>query len=51
MVKDSVEEAHQAGERIAVIAGAVQEIADMTTQIASATEQQNSVAEDLKQKY
>ena len=47
MVKDSVEEAHQAGERIAVIAGAVQEIADMTTQIASATEQQNSVAEDL----
>lgn len=47
MVKDSVDEAHQAGERIAVIAGAVQEIADMTTQIASATEQQNSVAEDL----
>lgn len=47
MVKDSVDEAHQAGQRIAVIAGAVQAIADMTTQIASATAQQNSVAEEL----
>lgn len=47
MVKDSVDEAQDAGQRISVIAGAVQEIADMTTHIASATEQQNSVAEEL----
>ncbi|WP_024871336.1 methyl-accepting chemotaxis protein [Tolumonas lignilytica] len=46
-VQTSVEEAHRAGDRIAVIAQAVQAIADMTNQIASATEQQNSVAEDL----
>ncbi len=47
MVQNSVVEAHLAGERIDVIAGAIQEIADMTNQIASATEQQSGVAEDL----
>jgi methyl-accepting chemotaxis protein len=47
MVSNSVTEAHKAGERIEGISVAVQSIADMTNQIASATEEQSSVAEEL----
>jgi len=47
MAKDSVEKAGKAGHSLEVIAGAVSTINSMNTQIASAAEQQSTVAESI----
>ena len=47
MAEQCVSRAAQAGSSIEVIAAAVANISDMNTQIATATEEQNSVADDL----
>ena len=47
LVKECVTKAAQAGSSIESIAAAVADISDMNTQIATATEEQSSVAEDL----
>lgn len=47
MVGLCVQRAEQAGHSIDVIATSVADISDMNTHIATATEEQNSVAEDL----
>lgn len=46
-VSECVSQAAEAGQRIVAISEAVAEISDMSNQIATATEEQNKVAEDL----
>jgi len=49
-VNDTVKQAQTAGETLGSVLGRVEEINNMSTQIATAAEEQNSVAEDINQK-
>lgn len=47
MTSETVDQANKAGEALQVIAAAVATITNMTTQVASAAEEQNAVAEEI----